>query len=401
MNSLNNLVRCGSWGTLCLMAILGCSSELDPPANKPSPNSDSEQAARETTDSSTTASSVGFIKGFSWGFPGLSGTYATPAAADSMDRLVETNAEWICISFLVSMPSKETPELHWNDDLDFTMRDDELAHAIQMARERNLKVILKPMVQCRDGAWRATIKFLDEQGEDDSEAWRRWWLQYQQMLVHYGELAERTDCDIYCLGCEMNSAEWFESNWRESIAAVREVYSGKLMYNINHSREDEIEWWDALDIIGVSAYYPIGRKSASWFNYRSEYEFDSSLEGMKERLEEKKAELAALSEKHGKPILFSEIGVCSAHNTVDAPWTHERDTSQIYDGEEQARFYQANLEVFWDEPWFLGYTWWQWPSKLHERSAAAEDIGFCIYGKPAEELVKVWYSRDRTITRQQ
>src|SRR4051794_39048596 len=40
--------------------------------------------------------SAGFIKGMTWGWVGRRGEYAAPAAAQSMRKLKDTNAEWVC-----------------------------------------------------------------------------------------------------------------------------------------------------------------------------------------------------------------------------------------------------------------------------------------------------------------
>ena len=60
-----------------------------------------------------------------------------------------------------------------------------------------------------------------------------------------------------------------------------------------------------------------------------------------------------------------------------------------------ANFYEAALQTFWDEPWFLGYAWWDWPARLYSEEAAGEHRGFCVYGKPAEKVVRGWYAKSR------
>ena len=47
-----------------------------------------------------------------------------------------------------------------------------------------------------------------------------------------------------------------EADWRQLIKDVRAVYSGKLIYSANWYEEYEgIKFWDALDAIGVQAYF--------------------------------------------------------------------------------------------------------------------------------------------------
>jgi len=51
-------------------------------------------------------------------------------------------------------------------------------------------------------------------------------------------------------------------DWRSVISDVRGLYSGPLTYASNHSGEEtSIKWWDAVDYIGVDAYYPLTYKN--------------------------------------------------------------------------------------------------------------------------------------------
>jgi hypothetical protein len=66
-----------------------------------------------------------------------------------------------------------------------------------------------------------------------------------------------------------------------------------------------------------------------------------------------------------------------------------------YDGQEQANFYEAAFKVFWDEPWFIGYSWWDWKVKLYKKEDAEKNKEFCCYGKPAEQVLRTWYAKER------
>ena len=63
------------------------------------------------------------------------------------------------------------------------------------------------------------------------------------------------------------------------------------------------------------------------------------------------------------------------------------------DQAEQANYYQAQFQTFWNEPWFMGWCWWQWPAHLYKKEDAARDREFCIYGKQAEGVVREWYAK--------
>ena len=108
------------------------------------------------------------------------------------------------------------------------------------------------------------------------------------------------------------------------------------------------------------------------------------------------ADLADLAAQYGKPILFIETGVTNVRGCARYPWSHpDEKLGDPLDPQEQVNYYEAMFEAFWDEPWFMGFTWWDWPARLYPREQAAQHRGFCIYGKPAEEVVRRWYAKPR------
>ena len=63
------------------------------------------------------------------------------------------------------------------------------------------------------------------------------------------------------------------------------------------------------------------------------------------------------------------------------------------DQQEQADYYDTVMETFWDEPWFSGFFWWDWPAILYDIDKAKDDKNFCAYGKEAEQVLKKWYTK--------
>lgn len=55
----------------------------------------------------------------------------------------------------------------------------------------------------------------------------------------------------------MTMTEHRETDWRKLIAEVRTVYDGPVGYNCDKYGEDHITWWEAVDVIASSGYYPI------------------------------------------------------------------------------------------------------------------------------------------------
>jgi arabinogalactan endo-1,4-beta-galactosidase len=149
--------------------------------------------------------------------------------------------------------------------------------------------------------------------------------------------------------------------------------------------------------MSVSAYYPVGTDDVNLAlkdDISKIPDSEITVEKLKERWQPYKKELKEVSKKWDKPIFFIEIGVCSAKGFSAAPWTHPKE-KVAYDGQGQARFYRAALETFWDEPWFMGFAWWAWRPNLYPVEKAEGHTGFCIYGKPAESVIRDWYNKNR------
>lgn len=309
-----------------------------------------------------------------YGWNSKRGAYRTPEAVQSLMHLKETGSEWIALSFYTLQETYHSTEIPF--DYGITMTDRDIEYAVKQAKELGLKVCLKPVVNCRDGLWRARIGFPDEA----HELWEKWFVSYTNFLIHYAELAEELECEMFCVGCEMVGTEARTQEWTKVIEKVREVYRGLITYNANHGKEEGIKWFDKVDIIGTSAYYPVAEKPGD------------SEENMIKNWEKVKEKLKVLHQKFNKPILFVEIGCRSAEGCATMPWDFEH-SELPFNEEEQAAFYRSVMKAFWDEPWFAGFFWWDWSTKLYPLEEAKADRGFDIYGKKAEEVVKEWYGK--------
>jgi len=319
-----------------------------------------------------------FIKGFTYGFDGRRGAYQTAEAAESMERLAALGGDWAALAFVIRQDHFYSTQIR--PDYRYTVTDKDVITAANRLHALGLKVCMKPMINCADGMWRAHISF-PEREWGDQDYWREWFESYTAFLCHYAEIAEETGCEMFCVGCEMLGTEHKEEHWRRAIAAVRQVYHGPLVYNTNHGKEFGVQWWDAVDYIGTSAYYRVGAVPGD------------SMENMKSRWDEQKARLAELSRQHGgKQIIFMEIGCRSARGCAMMPYDFSH-REFPYDEEEQANFYESCMRAMWEEPWFAGFFWWDWYTRLPQRQP---EMGFSIVGKKAETVVREWYARERS-----
>ena len=184
---------------------------------------------------------------------------------------------------------------------------------------------------------------------------------------------------MLCTGCEMDGMDVCHERVCKMIDAVREVYHGMIMHNINHDDEFKYPWLSKVDVIGVSAYYRLTDGD------------DVSLGRMLRSWDDIRVRLIRMHEKYKRPIMFAEIGVRNEHGCSKYPYDFHHREEVPLDEDEQADFYQSALHTFWDEDWFSGYFWWDWKVKLPPSAQIHKNRDFTIYGKKAERILSSWY----------
>lgn len=318
------------------------------------------------------------ILGYTYGYMANRGEIRTPAARKSQDLLYSLNNNWVCLAVTNYQKTYYSTDIYAHHLKTSTDRD--IEEFVKHAHSRHVKVCLKPMVNSEDGVWRAHIGFPDFKTNDMDSYWAKWFQSYLDFILHYAVLAEELHCEMLCIGCEMISTEHRKYEWLYIIEQVRKVYSGKLIYNTNHDHEDAAEWFDVLDYIGTSAYYPVGSNG-------------TDKESMKQEWTKIKYRLNAIAESRKKKYIFMEIGCRSATGCSTMPWDYS-ETQLPFNEEEQANFYESCLDVFLTEPNFAGMFWWDWPIvSYNSREEALQDTGFSIHLKKAESIVKKAYNQ--------
>lgn len=304
-----------------------------------------------------------FIKGVTFAAFSHRGSLEAKEARESLKNLKEkTGANFITI---VPNGLQETPqsqEISYTSEA--TVSDEELISMIHFAHDLELRVALKPTVNCKNGTWRAHINFFDKDVPCEPK-WSNWFAAYTDFQLHYAAIAEKTDCEMFLAGCEMVMSERREAEWRKLISDIKSVYSGPVSYNTDKYQEDNITWWDCVDIISSSGYYPLN----NW-------------EQQLDRIE-------AVVKKYNKPFFFAECGCMSTEGSSLEPnnWSLRGNINL----KEQADWYTAMFEACKKRPWVEGFCLWDWAWKQYPACKAATNGGYDIYEKPAQAVVKKYY----------
>lgn len=314
------------------------------------------------------------IKGYTYGYMANRGELRSPQALNSQSKMYEIGNNWVCLAVANYQKTYHSTDIY--GDYVRTPSERDITVFVKNAHDRGIKVCLKPMVNTEDGVWRAHIGFPDLHMGDMDYYWKLWFTSYKHFILNYAELAQELKCEMLCIGCEMIGTEHREDDWLYLINEVRRVYKGKIVYNANHDREDAEKWFDVLDYIGTSAYYPVGKDGLD-------------KDKMIANWNQVKWRLDAIAGARNKKYIFMEIGCRSAKNCATEPW--DFNTHMEVDMVEQKLFYETCLEVFTRSPYFAGVFWWDWPTFLYPKEQALTDTSYCVYGKPAEEVLKKFY----------
>lgn len=289
-------------------------------------------------------------------------------------NLADISTNWVTFTVFWFMNTSYVAEMQPRPDL-YTASDSSLIHAIQKAHGLRMKVALKPMVDVVDGTWR---------GQISPSNWTLWFANYRSFINHYANFSKVNSVELFVIGTELKTSQPYESEWRQVISGVRTLFSGNVTYAANWDSYDtsSLKFWDALDYVGVDAYFPLTNSynptvqqliNAWSFNYYGRNWTN---------------ELYSTCKQTNKTMIFAEIGYCSQNGTNTQPWNWT--FSPTVDLQEQADCYQAALEVFEDKTWFKGWFWWDW--ETNPNAGGPIDIYYTPQNKPAQNILNQYYS---------
>ncbi len=309
-----------------------------------------------------------------------------PITRENLESLKANYVNWIVQTPFGWQRDYDSPELmlqttdgYWGET------DQGLALTTQYAQELGIKTLLKPhiwLTQVREGKWRTDIAM---QSEVD---WQTWFNQYRTFILHYARFAETHRIPALCIGTELQTtAVQREQDWRQLIAEIRQVYHGQLTYAANWFEAfEQIQFWDALDFIGIQAYFPLST------------ELSPTIEQLKAGWQPYIEPITAVQKKYQKPVIFTEIGYRSTEDAAIEPWKWP-DSSELNPKVSatkvglltQANCYEAFFQTFWDQEWFAGAYWWKWFPEINQDSQQV-GTGFTPQNKPAEKILSRQYS---------
>jgi hypothetical protein len=241
-----------------------------------------------------------------------------------------------------------------------------LSAAITEARSLGLNVAIRPIARfaiSRDEWWLTAPR--------DESWWQVWFEQYRVFVLHHADLAASSGAQTLILG-----GEWLrpalpgqnlpdgspsglpqdaETRWRDLLAEIRSRYNGQLAWAVSY--QDVLlppSFLDLVDRVLLELPVPAGQTIDATLGQSLDTWLDVSAMSMQ-----------YLS---GKPMILT--AVCNSNPDLQA----------------QVDCYQTLLAAANARDWISGFV-----SLGYYPAAALRDASPSIHGKPAEELLGLWY----------
>jgi hypothetical protein len=245
-----------------------------------------------------------------------------------------------------------------------------------------MKVMLNPHlwigVHWGQGDWRGEVRMLNDAD------WTQWFDEYRRFILYFAGIAQEEGVTIFVVGSELQETTRARPEaWRALIREVRGVFKGPCTYSANWGGEfEDVPFWDELEYLGISAYFPLG---------------EGGPDDFRQRARELRDRLRRVHERTGKPLLFVESGFQSQPGAALEPSKWSWNSRDRVDLDLQRTLYDVWMESFWGERWFAGVYWWQWFAD--SSYSGADDNSYVFRGKPAEDVVRTWFGKPAGLER--
>jgi hypothetical protein len=245
-----------------------------------------------------------------------------------------------------------------------------LERTLGQVRRAGMRAALMPVVRLAEREpheWRGVIAPAD--GLD------AWFSAYRDFVLPLAQIAASEGAHRFVVGSELSSLELYGGRWRALIDELRRAFPGKLTYSANWDHAAEVPFWDALDEVGLTAYFPISEDASP------------SASGLARAWRAPREEIAMLQAKVRKPVLITEVGYASRPRAGVRPWDDSGRAEP--DLRVQRQLYRGFCDAFAEMPSVSGFYVWNWFG-----FGGPRDAGFTPRGKPAAAELAKCFARE-------
>ncbi len=336
--------------------------------------SDEENSIAHTHNIQEKMSTLPFLKGFNFAHEGyqIYNGYGSRMAQQSLQRVAALSASAVAIIPYTFMRDPKVASPIPIAQRAGQENDEATVRTHYDAQQLGVKTLLKPQIWLR-GSWPGEIEMSSE------KKWDLFFRYYTNWITHYALLAEIYQFDVLCIGVEMTeTALQKPDKWRTLIRKIRNIYSGPITYGSNWGKEfEELTFWEDLDYIGVSCYYPLTKKKKV------------PKKDLKDSFSDILKILKTVAQKNQRPLLLTEIGF----RNITHPWIlpHARPDGRPENPADQEVAYRIVLESLQEADFLAGAFWWKYPANLNYQNSNA----FTPLRLPAEATIERFFREGR------
>ncbi len=287
------------------------------------------------------------VRGMTISTPGGGRDWASDATVESMRQIKALGANWVTIHPYASISDGNgrsgLPEgmVHSWSELDPENPPQYLLRPIREAHALGLKILIKPHLAYWGTrfSWRGEIDF------DSSQSYRRFFSSYAEWIVKLARACK--EADAFVVGTELDKTIGYETDWRRIITKIRAVNDGPLTYAANWTDFERVPFWDALDVVGIQAYFPLTDAPTS------------DADTLRQAWDSRMSKLRKYGERFNRNIVFTELGYNRSSLAPVRPWEYESEDGAAARAIQEACL-RAALESIETEERVVGSFLWKW-----------------------------------------
>lgn len=268
--------------------------------------------------------------------------WGTDGFARELDTLRELGVNWVAIHPYAGI--RADGALEWRD-LDPGSPPEWIARPIREAHARGMSILVVPHV----AQWGSPWRYRGEIAFTDPAALERFFGDYARWITSVAACSR--GADGFAVASELDRLAVHEDRWRGVIAGVRAATDARLTWGASWNCYREVRFWDALDAIGIQAYFPLSAAE------------DPGADELRAAWSPILADLRDLHARTGKPVVFTELGYCRSLAAAREPWAYAEDRGEAAARAEalQVRCLATALDVIRPESaWLRGAILWKW-----------------------------------------
>lgn len=290
------------------------------------------------------------------------------------------SANTVNVPIVIKIPSLESNKMIIDE-----YSKNKAIQIIKILKENNKTVILEAFPWIDNGS-----KYETEYNPKNKEQFFKDWKIILSELID--EVAIPYNVDIVNTASNFSKLEPYEQNWCDIIDFTKKRFKGLLTYKTSwwytaewdlkskelYNKKLNNKLFSKVDFISIAAYFELSDKPINTVEELVKCINSSTVNNRNQNI---KQEIENFANKYNKKIFFGELGFPRLEYAATHPWNNN--VSDLVNGDEQARCFNAYKIVFENEKYIKGFS-------IFAVGEKGKDKMF-YPSKESMNFIKLWY----------